>query len=119
MDPIVAFPAHELIVADAATLCRALPIEPDSVRSRRLFKSADVAIVGVAMDAGAVMRDHVAQAPVLIQLVEGHAAVQVRNSRADLAAGALLHLDGGLRHSVEAFEPTRFLLILLLGSAPA
>lgn len=75
MNPLVAFPVHELIVADQATLRRALPIDAGGVRSRRLFKSDDVAIVGVAMDTGAVMRDHSAQAPLLIHVIEGRGAL--------------------------------------------
>lgn len=116
MNPLVAFPVHELIVADQATLCRALPIDPGGVRSRRLFKSDDVAVVGVAMDAGAVMQDHSAQAPILIHVVEGRGAVQVRGTRIELPAGGLLHVESGLRHGVEALEPMRFLLLLLLGA---
>ncbi|GAA2082555.1 hypothetical protein GCM10009840_18530 [Pseudolysinimonas kribbensis] len=117
MISLAAFPIHELIVADQATLRRALPIDAGGVRSRRLFKSDDVAIVGVAMDTGAVMRDHSAQAPLLIHVIEGRGAVQVRGTRVELPAGGLLHVESGLRHGVEAFEPMRFLLLLLLGSA--
>ena len=116
MNPLVAFPVHELIVADQATLQRALPIDPGGVRSRRLFKSDDVAVVGVAMDAGAVMQDHSAQAPILIHVLEGRGAVQVRGTRVELPAGGLLHVESGLRHGVEALEPMRFLLLLLLGA---
>jgi quercetin dioxygenase-like cupin family protein len=116
VNPLVAFPVHELIVADQATLRRALPIDPGGVRSRRLFKSDDVAVVGVAMDAGAVMQDHSAQAPILIQVLEGRGAVQVRGTRIELPAGGLLHVESGLRHGVEALEPMRFLLLLLLGA---
>jgi quercetin dioxygenase-like cupin family protein len=116
VNPLVAFPVHELIVADQATLQRALPIDPGGVRSRRLFKSDDVAVVGVAMDAGAVMQDHSAQAPILIHVLEGRGAVQVRGTRVELPAGGLLHVESGLRHGVEALEPMRFLLLLLLGA---
>jgi quercetin dioxygenase-like cupin family protein len=116
VNPLVAFPVHELIVADQATLQRALPIDPGGVRSRRLFKSDDVAVVGVAMDAGAVMQDHSAQAPILIHVLEGRGAVQVRGTRVELPAGGLLHVESGRRHGVEALEPMRFLLLLLLGA---
>jgi quercetin dioxygenase-like cupin family protein len=62
------------------------------------------------------MQDHSAQAPILIHVLEGRGAVQVRGTRVELPAGGLLHVESGLRHGVEALEPMRFLLLLLLGA---
>lgn len=103
----------EMIAADAAALLKALPFEAGRVRSRRLFTGGQVTVLGVAMDAAAVMRDHVTHVPILIHVIEGQAQLQVRGERIVLPAGAVVHVDAGVRHQVEADERTRFLLLLL------
>jgi quercetin dioxygenase-like cupin family protein len=111
-----AIPGYEVLIADTEALLRALPIEPGRVRSRRLFKSAALTVFGVAIDAGAIMREHVAAVPILIQVVEGRAVLELQRQRVELSAGAMVHVDGNVRHGVEGLEPTRFLLLLLGGS---
>lgn len=109
----VTFEGHDVVIADALTLLRALPIEPGRVRSRRLFKAPDVTVLGVAIDVGAVMREHVAAVPILIHVIDGRIALELRGKRIDLPAGAMIHVDGRVRHSVEGLEPSRFLLMPL------
>ncbi|MBX3194607.1 MAG: cupin domain-containing protein [Microbacteriaceae bacterium] len=104
---------HALLVADSAALVAALPIEPGRVRSHRLFKSEDVTVLGVAMDAGAAMREHVAAVPILLHGVEGDAVLEVSGARHPLRAGTIIHVDASVPHAVEAIEPTRFVLVLL------
>lgn len=114
-----AIPGYEVLIADAEALLRALPIELGRVRSRRLFKSADLTVLGVAIDAGAVMREHVSAVPSLIQVVEGRAVLELQRRRIELSAGAMVHVDANVQHGVEGLEPTRFLLLLLGGSVGA
>lgn len=114
-----AIPGYEVLIADAEALLRALPIELGRVRSRRLFKSADLTVLGVAIDAGAVMREHVAAVPSLIQVVEGRAVLELQRRRIELSAGAMVHVDANVQYGVEGLEPTRFLLLLLGGSVGA
>ena len=112
MGSATAIPGFEMLVADTQTLLRALPIEPGRVRSRRLFKSADLTVLGVAIDAGAVMREHVASVPILLHVLDGRAALELRRQRIELPVGAMVHVDGNVRHAVEGLEPSRFLLLL-------
>jgi quercetin dioxygenase-like cupin family protein len=114
-----AIPGYEVLIADAEALLRALPVEPGRVRSRRLFRSAALTVLGVAIDTGAVMREHVAAVPILIQVVDGLAVLELQRQRIELSAGAMVHIDGNVRHGVEGLEPTRFLILLLGGSADA
>lgn len=111
------FVGHELLVGDAETLLRALPIEQGMVRTRRLFRSADVTVVGVAMDVGTEMREHLAAVPLLLQVVEGRVALEVRRQRIELPTGGLVHVEAQVRHAVEALEASRFLLVLLGSSS--
>jgi quercetin dioxygenase-like cupin family protein len=112
-----ATPGYELLIADAEALLTALPIEPGRVRSRLLFKTASVTVLGVAIDAGAIMHEHVAPSPVLIHVVDGRAAIELREQRIELPTGATIHIDGAVRHSIEGIAPSRFLLTLY--GAPA
>lgn len=84
---------HPTIVEDAATLLRELPIEPGHVRSKRLLKHDEVTVLGVAIDAGAEMREHVAAVPILIQLVSGEAVLHVEGKRVALLEGTVVHVD--------------------------
>jgi quercetin dioxygenase-like cupin family protein len=104
---------HAVLATDAAALVRALPIEPGRVRSHRLFKSDDVTVLGVALDAGAEMREHVAAVPILIEVIEGDAVLEVSGTRHALRAGTIIHVDARVPHAVEAMEVTRMLLTLV------
>jgi quercetin dioxygenase-like cupin family protein len=104
---------HALLVANSAALVDVLPIEPGRVRSHRLFKSDDVTVLGVAMDAGAAMREHVAAVPILFHGVEGDAVLEVSGTRHPLRAGTMIHVDARVPHAVLAAAPTRFVLVLL------
>jgi quercetin dioxygenase-like cupin family protein len=103
---------HAVLVADAAALERVLPVEPGRVRSHRLFKSDDLTVLGVALDAGAAMREHVAAVPILIEVVDGDAVLEIAGRRHPLRAGTVIHVDARVPHAVEAAEPTRLLLTL-------
>lgn len=109
---------HALLVPDAATLVQALPLEPGRVRSHRLFKSDDVTVLGIALDTGAAMREHVAAVPILIEVIEGDATLEVRGVRHALRRGGIAHVDALVPHAVEASAPTR-LLLTLIGPHPS
>lgn len=109
----------DLVVAHAAALQEVLPIVSGRTRSRRLYKGDDVTVVGVAMDAGAEMREHVAAAPVLLHVVGGRIAVDIDGRRTDLPAGGILRIPARQPHAVTADVESRFLLLLLGSGADA
>lgn len=117
MTPIDVRPRHETLVEDTAALLRRLPIEPGRVRSKRLFASDNLTVLGVAMDAGSEMREHVAPAPILIHVVSGEAVLDIGGRRVALLEGTLVHVDAREPHAVEALAPTRFLLVLVKSAA--
>lgn len=106
----------ELIIGDAAALLQELPIEAGKVRAHRLHRSPAVTIMGVAMDAGSVMREHQAPVPILVQVVDGHAEMDLSGQVVDLPVGSILRVEARVLHEVRALTETRFLL-LLLGTA--
>ncbi|MEO8283968.1 MAG: cupin domain-containing protein [Pseudarthrobacter sp.] len=103
---------HTLIAANAEALLAALPVDAGAVRSTRVFKGAGAGVVRLTIDEGAVMREHTATAPILLQVLSGHAALDVGGERVDLPTGAIIHLDAGQPHSVEALTPAHLLLII-------
>ena len=58
------------------------------------------------------MPQHVAAPTVSIQALEGHIRLRLPDRTAELAAGQLLVLDGGVPHDVETDEDSAFLLTL-------
>lgn len=101
-----------LIGADEAALLGSLDIEPGVFRTRRIFKGAGVTLVRLAFDAGAVMKEHTAASPILVQVLSGHAAMQIGDQRVDMPSGAVIHIDAKVPHSVEAVTPAQLLLTL-------
>lgn len=110
---------HTLIAGDADTMLRALPVEASSLRSRRVFAGSGANLVRISLDEGQVMKEHTTTSPVLIQVLGGHAALDVDGERVDLPTGSIVHLDADLAHSVEALTPAHLLLTLLERPTPA
>jgi len=103
---------HTLIAADLAALVDALPIEPGGVRSTRIHKGPGATIVRLSMDAGTVMKEHIAQAPLLVSVLDGRVALEVGGERIELGAGGLLQIGERVPHAVEALAPSHLLLTL-------
>lgn len=101
-----------LIATDSATLLGELEIEPGTFRTRRIFKGAGATLVRLAFDAGTVMKEHTAVAPIIVQVLSGHAAMQIGSERVDMPEGAVIHIDAMVPHSVEAITQAHLLLTL-------
>lgn len=67
----------------------------------------------IALDAGALLDEHVAGVPVLIHVVSGRVQFDIGGASHDLAAGALVRADGAVPHAVRAQEPSRLVLTLI------
>lgn len=117
MKPNVTRTGAELVLSDAAALVAAVPVEEGRVRSRKLFAGSGATVMGIVMDAGAVMREHHAPVPILIQLAHGEAVLELGGRRVALVPGALVHVEAGIRHRLEAIAVSRLLLVLLGGAA--
>ena len=103
---------HTLIAADRGALIDALPIEPGGVRSTRIHKGPGATIVRLSMDAGTVMKEHIAQAPLLVSVLDGRVAIEVGGERIELGAGGLLQIGERVPHAVEALAASHLLLTL-------
>lgn len=104
---------HALIAGDAESLLGVLPVEPGSIRSRRIFAGPGASVVRLSLAQGEVLKEHIAMAPLLLHVLSGHAIVIVGDERIELLAGGLLHIDAQAPHAVEALEDAQVLLVLL------
>lgn len=108
-------PTNSLVARTGAALLAALPIEPDRVQTHRLLQGSGVTAVGIAMDQGAQMKEHQSRVPILVQVLEGTIAMQIGQERSEMPPGAIMHIEGGVRHALHALAPARVLLLLLDG----
>ncbi len=103
-------PAFTLITGDRTELLGELAIEAGAVRTRRIFKGNGVTLIRLALDAGTVLKEHTAAAPILVEVLSGHATMLFGTEAIDMPAGAIIHIEASIPHSVEAITPTQLLL---------
>ena len=84
-------------------------------RQMTLFHHGPMTIaLFVFEESGARLPDHVVDGPVIIQSLAGRIRVNGADGHHELPAGRLLRLAPGVRHDVEALEPSRMLLTVCL-----
>jgi quercetin dioxygenase-like cupin family protein len=84
---------------------------------RVLFARPECRAVIVDLAAGERMGDHQVKERAVVQVVHGHASFTVDDGQVDATAGSLVVFDPSERHSVDAIEPTRLLLLLATSGA--
>ena len=95
----------EFTVVDNAAAMAAY--EPGRAKPVSVLKATGTNVVVFAFDAGTGLREHVAQQPVLLQVLEGTLTVESGTEVVKLRQGDLLHIEQGVSHSVEAAERAR------------
>ena len=80
--------------------------------AKTLAKYADFRVVLTVLRAQAQIPGHRTEGRVSIQTVRGHIVVRAEGRTFDLPAGALLVLDSGVPHDVEAREDSALLLTI-------
>lgn len=97
------------------------PPNDDASRRRAeiLIKTKGLRVVLVTMLADADLHEHVAPAPITIQAVRGRFDVTVGDEQYGLAAGRVIGIAAGVRHSVHAAEEGAFLLTIGGTGAPS
>ncbi|UJP10366.1 cupin domain-containing protein [Microbacterium sp. KUDC0406] len=102
-----------LIAVSAADLADRYPIEDGRVRPHKTLDGDGFRIRTLVMDAGAVLREHRAPVPILVQVASGRILFRVEGAEHDLAAGGAIQVDASVPHEVEAVDPSHVLLVLL------
>lgn len=77
-----------------------------------LLKADDLRLVLIAMENGAIMKEHAANGTVAIHAFEGSLCVHTQDQAYDLNEGKVLTLAPRMKHDVEAREDCAFLLTI-------
>jgi quercetin dioxygenase-like cupin family protein len=88
-------------------------------RAETLIKNERLRVVLVTMRAGAELNEHSAPGPITIHALQGRFTVRHGDGSDDLDSGALIALDEGVRHSVQAVEDGAFLLTIGWSTTPS
>ena len=107
---------RQVMTFDLAAVLGNMKQEPTWRTARRnamtLVKQPVFRVVLVALQAGAEIGAHETEGPVTVQALAGRLAIGVGAEEIVLAAGQLLVLQPGLRHTLRAQDESAFLLTL-------
>lgn len=80
--------------------------------ARTVIKNESLRVVLIGVRPGGEIREHVADGPITIHVLEGCIDVYTTRATWTVGAGMLLSLGGGVRHSVSSSEGSIFLLTI-------
>src|SRR5690606_18468358 len=92
--------------------------EDGRVKPASVLKSTGANVGVFAFDAGAVLREHTALQPVLLQALEGSLTVDIAGQQFLIGPGDLFHIEPGVPHSVSTQERARLQLTVLMIDSP-
>ncbi|MEO8096994.1 MAG: cupin domain-containing protein [Acidobacteriota bacterium] len=93
-------------------LLKEIEIPETGMRSRTLFDSADVKVVGLGFAAGHVLATHTAPSPIALYFLEGEGELTIGEARSAVHAGSFATLPALKTHSVAA--KTRLAMVLVV-----
>lgn len=95
------------------SLLAALPVAVGRARRRQVLKAKGVRILRLSFDAGQVLTERAESAPMLIQTLEGRVTLTVDREQVDMPAGAIIHLERQIPHSIAAVVASHVMVTLL------
>jgi quercetin dioxygenase-like cupin family protein len=102
-------------VDNAASMAQ---FEDGRVKPVSVLKATGANVVVFAFDAGAVLREHTALQPVLLQALEGSLTVEIAGQSFVIGPGDLFHIEPHVPHSVSTQEQSRLQLTVLMIDSP-
>lgn len=102
-----------LLGGSAADVIHSYGVEPGRVRPHRILDGDGFKIRMLTLDAGATMREHRAQVPILVQVIAGGIRFRVAGAEHVLSPGGTITVSAGVLHELEADQPSHVLLVLL------
>ena len=82
--------------------------------SRTLVKNGPLSVTLVSLAAGGTIREHKAAGPITVHVLDGDLSFVTTDGVHALAAGDLLSLAAGIRHSVASMGGAQFLITIAL-----
>lgn len=116
MDTPVALQKTAVQGFDLATIAAELERE-DAYRSSRrtaaaLVKENDLTVVLTSVQKGETIREHAVPNAAYVMVLDGEVVMRFPDEEKRLSKGHSVAFAGGVRHSVDAIEDTRFLVVL-------
>ena len=102
-----------LPVTHIANVRAGAEVEPGRLGHSKVLSSPGVRVIVLTFEAGFTLKKHSVAKIVLMQALDGHLRVLAGGQVTDLVPGALLRLEAGLEHEVEALEESRLMLTLI------
>jgi quercetin dioxygenase-like cupin family protein len=88
-------------------------VEPGRPHHTKLLSAPGVRVVVLTFEAGQVLKEHQSPKALLMQALAGRVRITVDGETHELTPGALLRLDAGLPHMVEALAESRVILTMI------
>ncbi len=85
--------------------------------ARMLFKKADLRVILISMEKGALLKEHHADGTISVQVLKGSVRFTAQGEAHTLQTHSLLALSSSIKHKVEALEESAFLLTIAWLSA--
>lgn len=98
-------------VEDAALALDAIPT--DSIVSRTLLRDGEFKALLFGFATGQELSEHTAARPAVLHFLEGEAELTLGEDKRSVKAGAWVHMQAHLPHSIQALTPVKMLLLLL------
>lgn len=93
---------------------RPLGVRLADEKSHALFKSAQLEVIRLVLQAGKSLPPHKVAGEITVHCLEGRIDVGADQARHLLGAGQLLYLPGGVVHDVKALEDASALVTIVL-----
>lgn len=106
-------PTHSVIATGIDDLATQNPVKPGTYSPHHTYDGVGFRIRQLAFDAGAVLPEHTAPDPILINVVEGEVAFEIGTETYQLTAGAVLHVAAEVPHQVTATTQARLVITLI------
>ena len=103
--------------AAMASTRRQLAQAPAHHTASTLMKQPGMRVVALALEQGARIPSHRAEAEITVQVLSGRLVFRVGEEERVLGRGQLIGLSRGLEHALIALEPTELLLTIGGGAA--
>jgi quercetin dioxygenase-like cupin family protein len=103
---------------EARALAGLIEYQEGTVVSRPLLGKATGTVTLFAFDADQGLSEHSTPHDALVYLVEGDLEVTIAGEAHRLAGGDLLHLPADEPHALQAFEPSKMMLIMIRADRP-
>ncbi|QDS98791.1 cupin domain-containing protein [Adhaeretor mobilis] len=85
-----------------------------TAKTTTLFKTDQVELIRLVMNAGKIIPEHEAPGEIIVQCLEGHIEFTSAGKAVELTAGKLLYLNSEAPHAVRCIEDASFLVTILL-----